>query len=126
MEQARALLAQVHAHASPVLAEAVKQAAPFTEPVYKAHLQFQEFLSANHNLIPHMAWEETASGALGLSLSQLRFTLALFAGVILVAGVRLFRNPTRKRGGPWLIAPKSWRPIRCRPPLHPLTSTGIP
>ncbi|KAG2426844.1 hypothetical protein HYH02_014697 [Chlamydomonas schloesseri] len=92
--QARALLAQVNAHAAPILAEVAKQAEPFTEPVYKAHLQFQEFLSASHNLIPHMGWEESTSGALGLSLSQFRFTLALFASVILVAGVRLFRNPT--------------------------------
>lgn len=111
--QARALLAQATAHAAPIVDEVAKLALPVAEPVYKAHLQFQEFLSANHNLIPHMAWEESASGTLGLSLSQFRFTLALFASVILVAGVRLFRNPTRKRAGSAVIAPESWRPIRC-------------
>ncbi|EFJ48091.1 hypothetical protein VOLCADRAFT_120919 [Volvox carteri f. nagariensis] len=41
-----------------------------------------------------MAWEEQLSSATGLSLSQFRFTLALFASVLLVAGIRLLRNTT--------------------------------
>ncbi|KAG2485077.1 hypothetical protein HYH03_016174 [Edaphochlamys debaryana] len=67
---------------------------PVAQTLYHAHEVFQEVLSVDHNLIPHMAWEQQAATATGLSLSQFRFTLALFSTVLLAPGIRLFRSPT--------------------------------
>ncbi|GLC46847.1 hypothetical protein PLESTB_001540800 [Pleodorina starrii] len=77
-------------HALPLL----QQLRPYAQPIYQGHLYFQDLLSTEHNVIPHMPWEEQLSKTTGLSLSQFRFTLALFVSVLLVPGIRLFRSPT--------------------------------
>ncbi|PNH06620.1 hypothetical protein TSOC_007004 [Tetrabaena socialis] len=81
-------------HGAELLEPVLASMRPVTEPVYSAHLVFQQFLNTSHNLIGPMAWERQAAALAGLSLSQLRFTLALFSSVFLAAGVRLFWNPT--------------------------------
>lgn len=73
---------------------------PYAKHVYEGHLYFHKLLSTDHNVIPQMAWENQLAEATGLSLSQFRMTLALFLMVPLVAGVRLFQNPTCKL--PWV------------------------
>ncbi|GFR42985.1 hypothetical protein Agub_g3984 [Astrephomene gubernaculifera] len=79
-------------HALPAL----EKLRPLAAPIVYGHHVFQDLLSIEHNAIPHFAWELELSQATGLSPSQLRFTLALFATIPLAAGVRLFRNPTMR------------------------------
>ena len=64
------------------------------EAVRQAHEAFQAFLSADHNVVAEQPFERSLAGVIGLSVSQLRFTLSLFASVILAGGIRLLRNPT--------------------------------
>lgn len=78
--------------AMPVL----KQLHPLVQPIHQGHLYFQDVLSSDHNVIPHMAWEESGANLTGLSLSQFRFTVALFVSVLLAPGLRLLRHPTCK------------------------------
>lgn len=73
--------------------------------VYEGHLALQDVMSVDHNLIPHMEWEQQLATATSLSVDQTRFTLALFSGVLIAAGVRLFRNPTRECVWAWRWAP---------------------
>lgn len=64
------------------------------QEVYRAHLKLQDVMSAEHNIIPHQAWELQFAAQAGLSISQARFVIALFSSVLIAAGVRLFRSPT--------------------------------
>ncbi len=61
-----------------------------------ASYHFQKLMSSEHNYIPDMAWEKQLQDALALSKDQQRFMLALFASVLVGAGIRLLRNPTRE------------------------------
>jgi hypothetical protein len=64
------------------------------EAAKQAHEAFQAFMSADDNVIAEQPFERQLGGILGLSVSQLRFALSLFASVILAGGIRLLRNPT--------------------------------
>lgn len=71
-------------------------ATPVAKAVYAGHLALEDFMSTEHNMIPHMEFERKLSAAAGLSIDQLRVTLALFASVLLMAGIRLFSNATAR------------------------------
>jgi len=58
--------------------------------------KFQMFMSTRHNYIGVMPWEQAAAGAIGLSIDQLRFTLALFSSVLIGLGIRLFKSPAAR------------------------------
>lgn len=73
-------------------------ATPVAKAVYAGHLALEDFMSTEHNMIPHMEFERKLSAAAGLSIDQLRVTLALFASVLLMAGIRLFSNATGANG----------------------------
>lgn len=60
----------------------------------EASNHLRSFMAAQDNLIKEMPWEGAAMGALGVSLSQLRYAVAMFAAVPLASGVRLFKSPT--------------------------------
>lgn len=96
MEQIASTLSQVGATAMELAQQVAAQvsATPVAKAVYAGHLALEDFMSTEHNLIPHMEFERKLSTAAGLSIDQLRVTLALFASVMLMAGIRLFHNAT--------------------------------
>ncbi|GIL46653.1 hypothetical protein Vafri_3591 [Volvox africanus] len=89
-----AVAAQARQFATDHVGPLLDQLQPYAQQIYSGHLYFQELLSTEHNMIPFLAWEEQLSVATGLSHSQFRFTVALFSSLLLVAGIRLFRNTT--------------------------------
>jgi hypothetical protein len=58
--------------------------------------QADDILQSKHSLIPEQQWEITAQELLGLSLDQVRFTVALFLTLPIGLGMRLIPSPLCK------------------------------
>ena len=55
-------------------------------------VHLERFMETRHNYIPFMGWERSFAGAIGLSLDQTRFMLALIASIPAGYAVRGLRS----------------------------------
>ncbi len=94
-------------------------------------MHLERFMETRHNYIPAMGWEKSFGGAIGLSLDQTRFMLALFASIPAGYAVRGMRSAFGRRTGlacrhtslhPHACSPSYPHPPCNRPQTFPLSA----